>query len=179
MNALFDYLSHKDDTPLLIKSCVFHYELQFIHPFTDGNGRLGRLWNTVILRKYHPVFEYTPLESIVGQNRAEYYKSLERSDKKGDSTPFVEFMLQSIKTSLLDLLSEIRVEKDDNQKRLSKASQHFKSETFTRKEYMKLHLSLSTATASRDLKKGVDDNLLKKTGNKALAVYSFKKRYIH
>ena len=75
MDNLFDYLKNSNDL-LLIKSCVFHYELEFIHPFTDGNGRMGRLWQTVILKEYSQVFEFLHIETLIKQQQQEYYNVL-------------------------------------------------------------------------------------------------------
>lgn len=103
LNNLFDYV-RKDMDPLLIRSCVFHYELEFIHPFADGNGRMGRLWQTVLLAGQYPVFSYLPVESIIKSKQKEYYKALSQSDKAGNSTLFIEFMLGILDESLQDLL---------------------------------------------------------------------------
>ncbi len=103
MKDLFAYLK-KDKDLILIKSCVFHYEFEFIHPFTDGNGRMGRLWQTLILMQQYPVFEYLPVEALIKQKQAEYYHTLSESDNTGNSTPFIEFMLGIILESLQELL---------------------------------------------------------------------------
>jgi len=99
MDNLFLYL--KDDNDLeIIKSCVFHYETEFIHPFEDGNGRIGRLWQTRILMNVHPIFEYVPIEELIKKEQDEYYNVLSVSDKSGKSTAFIEFMLNAINESL-------------------------------------------------------------------------------
>jgi Fic family protein len=99
MNDLFDWLKKSDDH-LLIKSCVFHYEFEFIHPFIDGNGRLGRLWQSLILSKLHPIFEHLPVENIVFQNQQQYYDAITQSTKATACRPFIEFMLEEILTTL-------------------------------------------------------------------------------
>ena len=99
LNDLFGYLENEDEI-LLVKSCVFHYEFEFIHPFLDGNGRMGRLWQSVILMKYNPVFEYLPVESLIKENQEEYYRILAVADRQGESTIFVEFMLRIVEESL-------------------------------------------------------------------------------
>jgi len=99
MGELFDWLGTSDEH-LLIKSCVFHYEFEFIHPFSDGNGRIGRLWQSVILHHWRPLFAAIPTESIVRDHQEAYYQAIEAAGSVGESTPFVEFMLEVILESI-------------------------------------------------------------------------------
>lgn len=170
---LFDYLK-KDNDLILIKSCVFHYEIEFIHPFMDGNGRMGRLWQTVILRQYSPVFEFLPIESLIKARQSEYYRILGESDNKGDSTGFIEFMLQIINESLEELLTNQNVNLT-SQDRISIFKEKIGKSTFNRQDYLRHFKDISTATASRDLKLAVDDGILEKTGDKRTTQYKFEK----
>ncbi|MEI6554273.1 MAG: Fic family protein [Paludibacter sp.] len=99
MDDLFEWLKESNDH-LLIKSCIFHYKFEFIHPFIDGNGRIGRLWQSLILSKLHPIFEHLPVESIIFQNQQQYYDAISRSTRTSDSAHFIEFMLEEILTTL-------------------------------------------------------------------------------
>ncbi len=163
MNDLFDYLKSNDELTL-IKSCVFHYEMEFIHPFIDGNGRMGRLWQTLILVQEYPVFEFLPFETLINSTQVDYYKALSVSDKSGKSTPFIEYMLDVIDKSLSELLNyNNRIMTDIN--RLEYFIQINKSE-FSRKEYMDVFKDISTATASRDLLKGTELKIIEKEGEK-------------
>ena len=95
MAELLEWLESSDVHPL-VASCVFHYEFEFIHPFSDGNGRVGRLWQTLILSKWHDVFINIPVESMVHQHQDDYYLAIRQSTQQTDSAPFIEFMLQMI-----------------------------------------------------------------------------------
>ena len=90
----------------LILSSVFHYEFVFIHPFGDGNGRMARLWQNLILSKWKPIFEFIPIESLIKKYQAEYYEAIAQSNKNGDSTVFITFMLKMIDLSITELISE-------------------------------------------------------------------------
>jgi len=172
MNDLFDYLKNDDDI-LLVKSCVFHYEFEFIHPFIDGNGRMGRLWQTMILKEYSKVFEFLPIETIIKERQQDYYNVLGKSDNQGSSMSFIEFMLEIINDALEDLLS-IQNLKVSNKDRIQLFREIAANDFFTRQEYLRHNKRISPATASRDLKDAVDDGILEKTGDKRLTKYRFK-----
>jgi len=93
------------DIHMLIRSCVFHYELELIHPFADGNGRIGRLWHTLLLSKWNPAFAWLPVESMIHARQPEYYAAINASNASGESTVFIEFMLSTIKASLIDAIN--------------------------------------------------------------------------
>ena len=107
MADLFEWLKTSDVHPL-IKSCVFHYEFEFIHPFQDGNGRIGRLWQTVILKEWKEVFAWIPVETLIKENQKEYYNTLGVSDKSANSTKFIEFMLSIILTTIEEIIETER-----------------------------------------------------------------------
>ncbi len=172
LKDLFAYLKNDKDI-FLIKSCVFHYEFEFIHPFTDGNGRMGRLWQTMILKEYSSIFEFLPVESLIKQRQQEYYDILGRCDNQGKSTLFIEFMLEIINSSLEDLLQNQRVAVNQ-QNRVESFKDIINKDLFSRKDYMRHNKDISSATASRDLKNAVENGVLIKTGNKRLTQYRFK-----
>ncbi|HTR27722.1 MAG TPA: Fic family protein [Puia sp.] len=169
--SLFEYLKNSRDIAL-IKSCVFRYELEFIHPFMEGNGRLGRLWQTVILMDQHPVFEFLPVDCIIKKRQNFYYNSFGQAGGWGDSTAFIEFMLGVILESLQELLSG-PVPVLTALERIERFGADIGTRSFSRKDYLKMYKAISTATASRDLREGVIKKILKKDGDKRAASYCF------
>ena len=168
MKDLFQYL--KDTSEIsLIKSCVFHYEMEFIHPFIDGNGRMGRLWQTLILMEEYPVFEFLPFETIISKNQTAYYNALSASDKEGKSTKFIEYMLRIMDQSLSELL-ENTAKKLSEEDRIQFFIENVVDD-FSRKDYLNYFKDISSATASRDLKKAVEMGLITKKGDKKTTTY--------
>ena len=168
MDDLFDYVA-QDPDPLLIKSCVFHYELEFIHPFLDGNGRMGRFWQSLLLSKSHPIFEFLPFETIIAASQSDYYQALATSDACGQSTTFIEYMLGVLDKSLAKLLNTTNVVLSETER-----IEYFifiGMKDFSRKDYQRVFKNLSTATASRDLKKGVSLELFSTYGERNATRY--------
>lgn len=109
MNDLYDYLNNYDEN-IIIKSCVFHHEFEFIHPFSDGNGRMGRLFQTCLLAKEEEIFYYLPVESIIKKRQQNYYDAISESNQEGSSTIFIEFMLDAILETIHESLKQFTVE---------------------------------------------------------------------
>ncbi|MDO5664840.1 MAG: Fic family protein [Bacteroidia bacterium] len=171
MTNLFNYLKN-DSASLLIKSCVFHYEFEFIHPFLDGNGRIGRLWQTLILKEHSPVFEFLPIETLIKEHQKEYYRALEVSDKVGNSTSFIEFMLAIIDRSLENLLQTQNIHSNKTD-RIDIFRDIIGDNYFTRADYLRHNKEISSATASRDLRDATQKGILEKIGNNRTTTYRF------
>ncbi|POQ98615.1 cell filamentation protein Fic [Alkalispirochaeta sphaeroplastigenens] len=169
MKDLFDYIKRDSDIDI-IKSCVFHYEMEFIHPFEDGNGRMGRYWQTRLLMNVNPIFEYVPIEETIKNNQEQYYKTLAEADNTGKSTGFIEFMLDAINLTLRETIDESNPGNIDFKKR-SDFALSLLNEWFDRKDYMKINKGISGATASRDLKQLVEGGRLETSGEGRMTRY--------
>ena len=163
MMELLDWV-RESQFPMLIKSCVFHYELELIHPFADGNGRVGRLWHTLLLTKWKPVFAWLPVESMIHDRQEEYYQAINRSNFEGESTVFIQFMLSVIKETLLEA-----VQTSGSMEKMSKEEQRWyqiqrflkKNGTITNADVREM-FGVSSATASRLLAKLLEEGKVEK-----------------
>ncbi|WP_417904949.1 Fic family protein [Candidatus Tisiphia endosymbiont of Micropterix aruncella] len=174
MDKLFQFIKQNKDIPWLIKACVFHYELAFIHPFSDGNGRMGRLWQQLLLMKADPIFKYIPVEVLIKNEQSEYYNVLAECDKAGESTLFIEFMatqiLKTLQLYVNNVVSPVKTPKS----RLEFAKIKLPNSWFSRKDYILLHKDISSASASRDLIFGVKEGILTYKGIKNQTCYKFQ-----
>ena len=155
--------TEKSEIHLLIKSCVFHYEFELIHPFADGNGRMGRLWHTLLLSKWNPIFAWLPIESIIHDNQSEYYNAINISNNNGKSTVFIEFMLSVIKQALQESIT-------DKPKNISsksdlmwnKINDYLETHEYILNSDVQKLLGVSSATATRILVGFMKDGKLKR-----------------
>ena len=173
MRALFDYLRASDE-PLLLKAVRFHLECVLIHPFTDGNGRTSRLWQTRLLMECHPIFEYLDVESMIFEKRLEYYACIRKAQEQGDAKAFVSLMLDQIHASLQKLWENSGPVVSGWRQRIEDARTTLKRKSFSRQDYLVLNKTITAVTASRDLKAALDAGLLASTGTKRTTCYQFK-----
>lgn len=146
--------TEKSDVHMLIKSCVFHYEFEIIHPFSDGNGRIGRLWHTLLLSKWNSLFAWLPIESIIHDNQAKYYDAINLLNSNGNSTVFIEFMLSVIKQALQEavITDNVKTEiKSKSDVRWNIISDFLKTHDYIMNSDVQKLLGVSSATATRIL----------------------------
>lgn len=160
---LLEWAKHSD-VHMLIRSCVFHYELELIHPFADGNGRVGRLWHTLLLSRWNPIFAWLPVESMIHDRQAEYYTAFNRANGEGEATLFVEFMLSVIQASLMeaakvsDGMSDAPKRKGEIRREAIEA--FLREHPSVRNADVQALFRVSPATANRLLSQWAKENLL-------------------
>ena len=177
VQELFDWGKNSMISPI-VKSCIIHFELEIIHPFEDGNGRMGRLWQSLILSKWNSLFEWLPIESVIYNHQQGYYDALSKSNRENDATYFIEFMLQAILQTLESYGETASVVEDFAIHLTVKEKEYYR----VLETYLKAHqsvsayqaqelLGMSGASVRRYLKKYVEIGLLKKTGTTKNRLY--------
>ena len=171
---LLDWVK-SSDVHMLIRSCVFHYEFELIHPFADGNGRVGRLWHTLLLSKWNPAFAWLPVEPMIHARQPEYYAAINASNDAGESTVFIEFVLSAIKASLMDAIDTSDVMSDGSMDkatlRWKQIEKFLETHEFIMNADVRRICNVSAATANRILVRLVLEKKLLKRNIKGCWVY--------
>ena len=182
MGNLFEWLKTCDVHPL-IKSCVFHYEFEFIHPFQDGNGRMGRLWQTVILKEWKEIFAWFPVETLIKENQKEYYRVFGASDSEANSTKFIEFMLSLILNTIKEIIEtekkvtqKVSVKVTANQKRIIDA---IESNPYVTQEELANIVGIARKNIIANMKKLQENGLIKRIGADKNGYWELKNNINH
>ena len=164
ISDLFDWVKKSEDH-ILIKSSVFHYEFEFIHPFPDGNGRMGRFWQSRLLAEWNPVFEYIPVENMIRENQADYYKAIERSTDENDSGIFAEFMLQTIldtiKKHKKKVTAKVTVKVTANQQKIISA---INENPYITQEELSKKVGIAIKNIKENMKKLQEQGIIRRIG---------------
>ena len=166
MGGLFDWLRTTRMHPLLA-SCVFHFEFEFCHPFSDGNGRTGRLWQTLLLSRWRPVLAWLPVESAIRRRQADYYEALARSGATGSCESFVEFILEAIRESILPYANPASAE--DMNRALALAFLRDNSRSTVAQ--LAQHLGCSKRSAERAVAQLKEEGVLERQGSPRSGVW--------
>ena len=178
VEGLLDWVEN-DENNLLIKSCVFHYEFELIHPFSDGNGRVGRLWHTLLLSKWNPLFMWLPIESVIHDRQSEYYNAINTSNVAADSTAFIEFMLSAIKEAMIEAMNadvSPRKKTDKTTDREKTVLSYLSEHGVISNSDVRELLSVSPATANRILNTMADKGIITRFRNGKSWAYTLRKR---
>ena len=169
VEELLDF-AENDDAPLLIVSCVLHYGLLYLRPFTAGNGRMARMWQKRVLMRRWPVFAYLPVEAFVHRTVPAYHAALGFADQQGDCGAFIAYLMERIDEALAELVSAQRtvLRASDRLTRFLGANDRLQ---FRRGDYRKMFPEISSATASRDMAEAVRGGLLEMVGTGRKALY--------
>lgn len=169
MSDLFGWLKTTELHPL-VASCIFHYEFEFCHPFADGNGRTGRLWHTLLLSKWKPVFAWLPIESTIRQRQESYYAALAKSDSAGSSESFVEFMLGTIRDSIKPFANPV----SKREQAKIQALAYFREHPNGNISQLAEHIGSSKRNAERIVAELKSDSVLERQGSARAGLWGVK-----
>ena len=170
MNSLFEYLKTSNDN-LLIQACVFHYYFVLIHPFTNGNGRLARLWVSLILNKYNKNFEYIPIEEEIYFNQEKYYNSISECHVNGNANSFIKFMLDVINSSLDKIIKNNIIKLTTTQEKIIEL---IMSDKYITQDRVAEYLNVNVRTVKRNFKALIDNDLIERIGSDKTGYWEVK-----